>query len=245
MEARLFWFMDIGPRETQEDCIMFNDTIKQTDQGQGYQKIMPDAFVAAVCDGLGGHDAGEVASRFFCDSLLKVDPVLPSSGLGEEMRRMQVASIDMIPSACGTTMAGIRKSENHVLVFNAGDSRVYHITETLTQISHDHSYVQELVDNHFISDDDAPGHPYKNVVTFGMGPVFQHNEANREVFLKEIMVNNGDGILICSDGVSDSLGNSAIAAALLNTESGGENLVEKLYEKGMRDNSSFIYIWFP
>lgn len=245
MEARLFWFMDIGPRDTQEDCIMFNDTIMQIDQGQGHKKNVPDSFVAAICDGLGGHDAGEVASRFFCDNLLKFGSDLPSSALCEQLKRMQINSIDMIPSACGTTIAGIRKYGNYAMVFNAGDSRVYHMTDTLTQVSRDHSYVQELVDNHFISEEDAIGHPYKNVVTFGMGPIFQHNEAKREVFFKEIMVNQGDGILICSDGIYDSLGHSTIAKALLKTETGGDNLGKELYKNGMRDNSSFIYIWFP
>jgi len=245
MEAHLFWFMDIGPRDTQEDCLMFDETIMQVDHGKGHYQTMPDSFVAAVCDGLGGHDAGEVASRFFCDNLLKINPALQCSTIDEELIKMQVKSVDLIPSSCGTTLAGIKKNEDSVLVFNAGDSRVYHFSKKLSLVSHDHSYVQELVDNQFISEGEAIGHPYKNVVTFGMGPVFQNNETGRRIFFKEIIIKKGDCILICSDGVHDALGSADISKALLDDESGGDRLIRMLYKNGLRDNASFIFIWFP
>lgn len=244
MEARLFWFMDIGPRDTQEDCVMFEDIVKQVDQGQGSKKIISDSFIAAICDGLGGHDAGEVASRFFCDNLVKLDPSVICSVIDEELMKIQNKSIDMIPSSCGTTIAGVIKHGDRLFVFNAGDSRVYHMKGQLFQVSHDHSYVQDLVDNEYISEEDAIGHPYRNVVTFGMGPVFQNKESDRRIFLQEVMIRRGEGVLICSDGIYESIGHSAIAEALSIPESGGDRLVKLLFDNGMRDNSSFVYVWF-
>lgn len=244
MEANLFWFMDIGPRETQEDCLMFDDVIKQVDHGKGQKTIESDPFVAAVCDGLGGHEAGEVASRYFCDSILMMRSDIDASRINEAFISMQKRSMDMIPSSCGTTMAGIRKMGNRVTVFNAGDTRVYHVSDRIRQVSHDHSYVQELIDTHLITERDAAIHPYKNIVTFGLGPVFRSNEANRNIFFNEIIVGKGDGILICSDGLYDSLSKASIDGALQECSMAGERLIGELMGHGLKDNCSFVFIWF-
>lgn len=243
METNIFWFMEIGPRDTQEDCIMFDDAIIQVEHGRGQLIIEKDHFIAAVCDGLGGHDAGEVASRFFCDNLLMINPCISEHDILDALKKIQLKSCDMIPSLSGTTLAGVRVKNGRALVFNAGDSRVYHISDKLTLVSHDHSYVQELVDRNMISEKDAEAHPYKNIVTFGMGPVFQSNETGKEIFFSEVELKHGDGILICSDGVPDSLSLNSISEILKDRLKDGENLASLLEENGLRDNTSFVYLW--
>ncbi len=249
MKTNLFWFMDIGPRQTQEDCIMIADATIQIEKGNGHTEIESESFIAAVCDGLGGHEAGEIASRFFCDRMTGVDPDISMAAFAGELRQMQYISCSLIPESCGTTIAGIKKSGRRMLVFNAGDIRVYHYSrtgksESLEIVSHDHSYVQDLVDHNLIPAEDAESHPYKNVDTFGMGPVFQYNETERDYYFNIIDAAGNDSILICSDGVSDSLGNCNIEKAMAEGKNSGAAIAEMLYKNGLKDNASFIHICF-
>lgn len=242
MAIQIFWYMEIGPREAQEDCIMFDDSTFQVEHGRGKVIIEKDHLISAICDGLGGHDAGEVASRFFCDNLVLVDPFMSEKEIDDAFRKIQIKACDLIPSSSGTTMAGIRISNGKGLVFNAGDSRVYHMSGDLDLVSHDHSYVQGLVDQGLITEKAAEAHPYKNIVTFGMGPVFDLKEKGSGIFFSEIDLKQGDGILICSDGVSDSLNSEALKELLLDSHDAGSRLAAKLDEIRIRDNASFVYI---
>lgn len=172
---------------------------------------------AVVCDGMGGHLAGEVASRVAVDSLRAS---LSGATPGQEMLRaaIRTANLDVYrmardDDACagmGTTLTALWWAEDRVLVGHVGDSRLYRFDgERLSQLTHDHTYVQELVDLGEITARQARSHPRRNLITraIGTGPEVEIDTA---AFDRE----RGTVYLICSDGLTTMLEDGEIAAIL-------------------------------
>ncbi len=217
-----------------------------------------DAFLATapvfvVADGMGGHDAGEVASALTVDTFRRMadsadgSPLTPAEvrtafeeaqravdGLGRTGRRR-----------AGTTVSGVAVAETdgvaYWLVFNLGDSRTYRLGATaLEQISVDHSVVQELVDGGELDRASAASHPDRNVITraLGAGGVFRP-----DYWL--LPMEAGDRILVCSDGVSGELDDPAIARVLreeADPQAAAARLVHEGILRGGRDNLTAVVV---
>lgn len=236
--------MDIGPRAEQEDCILINNNIYQEKQLLSNSLFESDVMILAVCDGMGGHDAGEEASRYVCEKLNNIVDFVSFSGesLQSIMTAVQNSSATVLPKGSGTTVAGLVIKDNKAIVFNAGDSRVYRINSgEIRCISHDHSLVQDLIDRSLINEEEAFKHPYRNVVNFGIGPAFVKAKSKYTLNTMEEELIPGSCYLICSDGVSDLLRNEEIVD-VLNSDpvDKGNALIELLKEKKLKDNTSFI-----
>lgn len=219
------------------------------------REINEDSFLATdpvflVADGMGGHNAGEVASAIVVDEFL---PLVGSDTIAlDAIADALVAAYERIASiddsstrSAGTTVAMVtlteHKGEPHWLVMNLGDSRVYAIRDgEFSQVSVDHSVVQELVDRGEITAEQARIHPYRNMITraLGAGP-----DARPDFWLLE--AHEGDVFLLCSDGVSGEVPDNRIREILI--EEPGEisiaqRLVDEALASGGRDNATAVVV---
>jgi len=248
MKARVFSAMRLGPRNTQEDCLLAVQDVFQSDTIERQSEAEAESLIFAVCDGLGGHQSGDRASHFVCKQLKAKYQAnaFQSKDIPIILRNIQNAARHQLPANSGTTLAGLFASHEMIHVFNTGDSRVYKLDNTAARyISHDHSVVQELIDNYLILQQTARNHPYRNLVEFGIGPLFVDSWENHAVFVHSEAYQPPATFLICSDGLSDQMTEAEIHRILMPTPvSRGRTLLSKVSEKGLVDNTSFIIVQF-
>ena len=248
MKARIFSAMRLGPRNTQEDCLLAVQDIFQSDEIERQSEAEAESLIFAVCDGLGGHQSGDRASQFVCKQLKAKYQAnaFQSQDIPIILRNIQNAARHQLPANSGTTLAGLFATHEMIHVFNAGDSRVYKLDKTAAHyISHDHSVVQELIDNYLILQQTARNHPYRNLVEFGIGPLFVESWENHSVFVHSEAYQPPATFLICSDGLSDQMAEAEMHRILMPTPvSSGRTLLTKVAEKGLVDNTSFIIVQF-
>jgi serine/threonine protein phosphatase PrpC len=246
MKCTVFSAMLRGPRTRQEDCLLAMGDLIQSDNLKQTKTMDADFLLAVVCDGLGGHDNGESASRFVCQQLegrlnrdnfdrQRIDPALCE---------IQAAAEEELTENSGTTVAGLMVKNGRAIAFNAGDSRVYKITSSgMTYVSHDHSLVQGLVDNGLIQKEDANSHPLRNFVDFGIGPLFQGVWKVYNIHTFEDAFATDEAYLICSDGVHDLMNEAEMHEILMpDPADNGPALLAALEKKGLKDNTSFIIL---
>ena len=215
-----------------------------------------DAFHAEenlyiVADGMGGHNAGEVASA------LAVSTVRSGARMGirtpDQFRELvqqantaiYTASLDdSTQSGMGTTLtaaAVVPGEEPRILVANVGDSRTYLFRSgALTRLSIDHSYVQELVNEGIITPEEARVHPRRNIVTRAMGI-----DRSVQVDVFSHLVRTGDRLVLCSDGLVDEVPDTDIARVLTehtDPQETAEVLVMVANANGGRDNTTVIVL---
>jgi protein phosphatase len=221
------------------------------------RRLNEDSFLAypglfVVADGMGGHAAGEVASRIavevFQEKLAEL-PLIPADVerlMTEANRRVRERAEGDSTEGMGTTLVGLVLIDNggaaSLMVFNIGDSRCYAWSaETgLEQITTDHSVVQELVDTGTISSSDARRHPDRNVVTRAIGV-----EAVAAADFFVLPRAQHQRFLLCSDGVSDQLDPQLIAQCLGEdgaSSDGAVNLLAHVLEGPASDNATCIVV---
>lgn len=214
-----------------------------------------DSFVAlsplfAVADGMGGHSAGDLASAAVVERLAEVvgaDFLAPRT----IERALERATADISSIAgndelgVGTTVTGValtlQEGEPYFAVFNIGDSRVYSFQRNeLTQVTVDHSVVQELVESGALTRDEAENHPDSNIITRAVG-----FNAHPYPDFWMIPLRSGLRLLVCSDGLTKEVSDDRIrlhlAAGLSPVETAG-SLIDAALAAGGRDNITTIVI---
>lgn len=186
------------------------------DHNEDTYGISHDHELWLVADGMGGHDHGELASAMARDSILY------QYTLGQSIKECIVKSNQMIIDSSferggdlpmGTTIVVFTAKSDKFYSGWVGDSRIYKLRENkLTAISTDHSYVQELVDQNLISEEQARTHPHRNVVTQALG-VTDNSEI--KISLSEGDIKAGDKFLLCSDGLTEEVEDNKIEELLL------------------------------
>lgn len=166
-----------------------------------------DAGLWAVADGMGGHQAGDLASQEVVRALEQVEVAASMSDLLRATRAaIHQANAELLAMAGqfdasrvpGSTVAALVIKDGEAAAVWAGDSRIYRLREgEVQQITRDHSHVQELLDQHLISPEEAEHHPMANVITRAVGI-----EDPLDLDVLRLKVNAGDRFLICSDGLS-------------------------------------------
>jgi len=201
-----------------------------------------------VADGMGGHDHGEIASALARDHILnavKNGTSLKQAILEANQEIINSSSEKPGDLPMGTTIAMMRVKDNQYDCAWVGDSRIYRYSDkTLTSISSDHSYVQELVDQDLITAAQARSHPHRNVVTQALG-VTDNSEI--KVSLASGEIHAGDKFLLCSDGLTEEVDDSHIAEIIqknLSAKEIGDQLLIKALENGGSDNITTIVIEF-
>ncbi|MFW6081143.1 MAG: PP2C family protein-serine/threonine phosphatase [Desulfosalsimonas sp.] len=244
MECLIFSAMMIGPRNRQEDCILDGSGMLQADLLSRKSSISGERVMLTVCDGMGGHQGGEKASSFVCGKIKQ--RCLPDSISGHAVRDclldIQAESEKELPDHSGTTVAGLAADGDRAVIFNAGDSRVYKITqESIKCLSHDHSLVQDLVDQCMMNAENASAHPLKHMIDFGIGPAFRQVWSIRDVYTVEQSHDPSCDYLLCTDGLTDIMPDKEIHGILAPAPlENGPRLAGAARKKGLTDNTSFI-----
>ena len=220
--------------------------------------------LVVLADGMGGYQAGEVASQLAVDvvrddssnldiSEAELGRIDPDTGISVAMRQLRGAIEKANNRICsvargreelngmGTTIVAARFYDGRVGIAHVGDSRCYRLRErVLEQLTRDHSYVQDQLEKGLISEDDAKHSPQKNLITRALGI-----DAIAEADVKEYRTRPGDLYLLCSDGLSDLVDDEAIQSALATEKVPGDHikfLIDKANANGGRDNISVIIV---
>lgn len=234
---KIFAKTDVGrKREVNQDYVYVTD-----------KPIGPFPNLLVVADGMGGHKAGDFASKYtvkvLCEELEKTDLDKPEDIL---LKVVGVANHELIKAAhsdvklegMGTTLVAATVIGNTLYFANVGDSRLYLINDKIRQISKDHSLVEEMVRLGGIKAEEAKNHPDKNIITRAMG-VKEDVEAD----IYEYRLKKGDMILMCTDGLSNMVededmfdvikGSRDIVEAVL-------QLIDRANENGGKDNIGVV-----
>ena len=201
----------------------------------------------AVCDGMGGHAAGEVASSIAVKVIGEeapntADDVLLGAAIEAANQAVIEAPQKGIGKAgMGSTASAIFIEGNQMAVAHVGDSRIYLLHHgTLVRVTHDHSYVEELVDSGQITADEARNHPSRSVVTRALG---SDPEMYADHFTLE--VSDGDRIILCSDGLSSMILDDeieSIAVSNITPQNAADSLVSAALTAGGADNITVIVV---
>ncbi len=200
----------------------------------------------AIADGMGGHAAGEVASKIVISTLEPLDEDRRVEDLIGELRSAVVAANQGIADAVqqsrdldgmGTTLTALRFSGARVGLVHVGDSRAYMLRgDLLSQITHDDTYVQYLVDAGQLTADEAKDHPRKSVILRAL----LGSDVEPDISIRE--ARSGDRYLLCSDGLSDVVSTETIAETLRieDPQEAADRLVELALRGGGPDNVTVI-----
>jgi serine/threonine protein phosphatase PrpC len=226
-----------------------------TDRGLR-RELNEDSFIAsdpvfAVADGMGGHEAGEIASGM-CVRALAAMPQLATGErsvtaavLQQYLVRADSSIREATGARAGTTLTGAVVVEQmgmpYWLVLNIGDSRTYRLSQgEFAQVSVDHSEVQELVDAGEITPEQATVHPRRHVVTRALGT---GDETEADYWL--LPVEEGDRILVCSDGLNAELTDEhmfRILSTVGHPQDAVDALIQAALRNGGRDNVTVIVV---
>lgn len=204
-----------------------------------------------VADGMGGEQAGAVASAMVADIvkshiISEFNPKLDYVETGEIIRQAFMAANEQIYRyaksdahllGMGTTASLAIVYQDKLIVAHVGDSRVYCIDDKIRQITHDHSFVEELLQRGEISREDATTHPNRNMITRAVG-----TEATLKV---DITINayHGETVLLCSDGLTNMVSDAQIQEIIQENEDlqeAVEKLIALANKKGGKDNITVV-----
>jgi PPM family protein phosphatase len=199
-------------------------------------------LVVAVADGMGGHAGGEIASKAAIEA---------ATGMGgSALMRVRAANLAVIETAArqsrlagmGTTLTlAIITEDGTADIAHVGDSRAYRFHDArLEQVTTDHSYVAEMIEAGRLTPEEASEHPYRSVVTRAIGL-----DTGVEVDTHQVLLESGDRLILCSDGLTSMLDDAAVAeivAGHLDAPAAVAALVEAANLAGGADNISVVVV---
>jgi serine/threonine protein phosphatase PrpC len=209
---------------------------------------IPEYGVWAVADGVGGYEAGEVASGIVAESIASIGPFVSAEDQlarfmdrilrsNDEIRRLAQERDGIF---MGSTVAAVLIAEGKFTCVWSGDSRVYRIRNgVIEQISHDHSEVQELLDQGVINEEEAKDWPRRNVITRAVG-VFE----DPDLETREGAVESGDVFVLCSDGLTGHVSDDEIRDMIVERrpQMACEDLIETTLSRGAKDNVTIVIV---
>jgi PPM family protein phosphatase len=201
-----------------------------------------------VADGMGGAQAGEVASRIAIESFQpglqdasEPEQALASLALAANARIHELSHSNAEHAGMGTTLTAVYVGEQEVAIAHVGDSRAYCLRDgQLLRLTDDHSLVDELMRQGRLTPEEAVEHPQRSVITRALGP-----EGMVEVDTRSFRGRPGDVYLLCSDGLTTMISEQQIAAVLLahpHLRDAGEALIAAANQAGGRDNITVVLI---
>lgn len=222
----------------------------KTDTGRQRRDNEDSAFARApvfvVADGMGGAQAGEVASRLAIEAF---EHGLPDDGSPEERLASRVreanhqiyerSRADRGRAGMGTTLTAAYVDDAHVAIAHVGDSRAYLFRDgTLQRLTQDHSLVDELVRRGKLTEEQAAEHPQRSIITRALGP-----EPDVEVDTWTYPARPGDVVLLCSDGLTSMISEDRVRETLAahdNLDAAADALIHEANEAGGRDNITVV-----
>ena len=234
---------DLGRvRENNEDKLEF--FLPTTDD-----ELASRGMIFIVCDGMGGHEAGQIASELACKTFIDVYRNHPSES-PEEAARSAVLSANRfvldvsraVPNrkGMGTTLSALLIIQDKAVIAQVGDSRVYRLRDgEFMQMTNDHTWVEETIAMGTMTREEAEAHPYKHVLTRAIGT---EQDVKVDIFSED--VEEGDVYLICSDGLTGHVSDDEMRRGLseLGPAEAAWELVGKALVGGGRDNTTVIIV---
>lgn len=229
--------------------------IRQHNEDSGGVFLSPSGQrLAIVADGMGGHRAGDVASKMALDKLQddwRKSEQIETADQAEKWLKDHINQVNMVLyehskihpecEGMGTTIVAAIITELFSTIAHIGDSRCYILNESgFSQVTEDHSLVNELVRSGEISKADAENHPRKNVLLRALG-----TETSVEMDIKTILFEEGDRLLLCSDGLSNKVTETELVQILQKDqtiEEKANSLVRLANDHGGEDNISLIIV---
>lgn len=222
---------DIGNvRKINEDSIGYyeEDTIK----------------IYIVADGMGGHNAGEIASSVAVETTIEYVKASKFVADGREiLTKAIIASNEKIYSLAqknedmngmGTTITACLITGNKIFIANIGDSSCYIVNNNIMKVTKDHSLVQELIDEGSITEDQARNHPSKNIITRALG-----TSSSVEVDIYELSLGAVNKVILCSDGLTNEVSGNEMLEIIRGSSDNTDacrRLIEVAKSRGSRDN---------
>lgn len=210
--------------------------------------IIPPLF--AVADGMGGHEAGEIASEITVNTLAELAPShLDAEGLTAAVEAanynvMKAPRQGIGRDGMGTTLTAAMLEGERLLIAQVGDSRAYLLHKGhLQQITRDHSLMADLIEAGQITPEEARVHPNRSVITRAIG-----SDIHMRPDIYELNVDAGDRILLCSDGLSSMISNNAIESIMRRQSDAqhcADELVTAALENGGADNATVVVADVP
>lgn len=209
---------------------------------------LPNLFI--VADGMGGHNAGDYASRYTVDTIVDTiknleeknpEQIIKLAVSRANQMLLKKSNQDIQLQGMGTTVVVLSILDNRLLIANVGDSRLYIVNrQQINQVTKDHSYVQEMVRIGEMDEITAREHPDKNIITRAIGVT---NEVLIDFFEEQIKTE--DIVLMCSDGLTNMILDEDIKT-IINSQRDVVEMAEKLVEtannNGGKDNITVVII---
>ncbi len=249
---------DIGlKRKRNEDYFLV------VDQNSKNYPVEDLGLLFVVADGMGGHPAGNVASKIACETLCRTyyvtsamerklirfssffstDPLIKRLEAGFLKAQEAICNYECSHGSCkglGTTLSALILRNRHYYICHIGDSRIYRLRNgELSLLTVDHTFVQDLVDMGEMSQKEAEKSPMRHVLMQALGPGIE------KVYKKAGGVKRGDTFLLCTDGLHDLLNDSEIKEILVldeDIEKRCKRLVEEALKRGGKDNITVIIV---
>lgn len=211
--------------------------------------LRPEVGMWVVADGMGGHDAGDVASKMVVDSLEQIKKGASLEKYIEDIEKtlinvnaklIEIAKQGEKQTTVGSTVVVMLAYEKFCVFLWAGDSRLYRIRKNkLIQLTTDHSQVQQYVEQGLITKEEAETHPHSNMITRAVGAT---EKFVLDVDMQEIQ--HGDRYLLCSDGLTKHIPDIEFEKMLNNgdVEKKCDELIELTLTRGAKDNVTAILI---
>jgi PPM family protein phosphatase len=234
MDIHFFAKSDIGKVRTANEDYFLNE------------KIADNEFLFIVADGMGGHQAGDVASKLASETFfetyrgLRRKNTAIQSGMEQAVRKANTvvfkkAAADIAKRGMGTTFSALVIAGMKAYVAHVGDSRIYLIRRNrIKRITTDHSFVEKLVEEGRISADEARDHPQKNVLYMSLGA----RESFTPEIQNEIVLEDGDAMVMCSDGLTNMLDDETLMNITMGDypEEAADTMVKLANAHGGSDN---------
>lgn len=240
----LYGISDAGKTRkiNQDVCMTFYDDIR-------------DIALLVVCDGMGGAKAGNIASEIASGVFMEymkarlaednnIIAIMQHMSQAVKAASAQVYERSVSDIECagmGTTLVAAAVTPTGTVVVNVGDSRAYHVTgRQMIQVTKDHSVVEDMIDRGDLTRSEATNHPNRNLITRVVG-----TSADAEPDFFFLNLQNGDFLLLCSDGLSNMLSESAMLSEITRGSSVKETcekLIKLANDKGAPDNVTVVLI---
>ncbi len=273
VDVEAYGLSDVGRvRASNEDHFLiarvgryFETVTTSLPPGEVPERADEAGYALVVADGMGGHAAGEYASRMTIREMVRVALSLPDwivrldedtvgEATGRSERRIEVAHEALRAEGrrdpglrgMGTTVTAVRNLGRVLQIAHVGDSRAYLLRDgRLSRLTRDHTYVQMLVDGGQLTPEAAARSSARHVLLNAVGGV----NDNVRVDVERLLLSNGDRIMLCSDGLSDLVDDETIRSVLVAAGTAAEAcqvLVDRALTAGGRDNVTVVvasYRW--
>jgi len=211
--------------------------------------VRPDVGMWAVADGMGGHEAGDVASQMVVSTLNEIQlgsslekyiNDIEDALVNVNKKLIEIAHQGEKPTTCGSTVVVMLAYEKYCAFLWAGDSRLYRIRDNkIIQLTTDHSQVQLYVEQGLISKDEAESHPHANMITRAVGAT---EDFVLDVDMQEM--EKGDRYLLCSDGLTKHIPDFDFEKMLAkgDVEKKCSELIDLTLARGAKDNVTAVLV---